>query len=91
MNFEDSLEARFKDDFEAASLKLIEFLENEENLEHFFNYWNSLDQYQLGKEKSNSIYKRITAELSKFEETELGLKKEPSISFDQGTFRWRVA
>ncbi len=91
MNFEDSLEAHITDSSEEASLKLIEFLENEENFDPLFDYWKSLNQHHLQREKSEIIYLKIMAEISKDVETKLGKEKESSISFECGPLQWRVA
>lgn len=59
MTFEDYQEACCKSACDAASLDWIEFLEDENNLEELFDYWNTLNQNEMDTEKSNIIYDTI--------------------------------
>lgn len=61
MNFEDFIDNNFNGNDPADLKELIDFLENKENLEKLFQFWNSLESSKITG--PDEIFQRIIKEI----------------------------
>ncbi|MDQ3536422.1 MAG: hypothetical protein M3421_12435 [Bacteroidota bacterium] len=59
MEFKDFMDNKFNNQDPADLTKLIDFLEEEENLERLFQFWNSLENRILPASTSDEIYEGV--------------------------------
>lgn len=59
MDFKDFIDNKFNDQDPSDLKNLIDFLEKDENLEQLFQFWNSLESFELATSISDEIYEGV--------------------------------